>query len=459
MSAYGPPNLALTHRQKTNSALETQLSQIAFIVAFCTIVAIASPATDLKTLASFYGANGYAPSGRLVQGIDGNFYGTTWSGGTSFYSAGTIFKITPVGKLTILYNFCSVKYCRDGEGPNGGLVQAADGDFYGTTNYGGANIRCDGHGCGTVFKLTPAGKLTTLHNFCSKRNCEDGAAPYAGLVQGADGNFYGTTFSGGGVRGGAGTVFKITPEGKLTTLYRFSESKYRHGTNVIAGLVQGTDGNFYGTTSAGGTKANFAGTVFKITPAGKLTTLYSFAGYPTEGASPQAALVQASDGSFYGTTYIGGTSGDCSYFGCGTVFKITPTGKLTTLYSFCAHANCTDGANPIAALIQAIDGKLYGTTVAGGVGFGGGIGDCYGYESEGCGTLFAITGKGKLTTLHRFCYLVASECPDGANPINGLMQGTNGIFYGTTDAFPGGTVFSLTVERGRLRRSPHPASE
>jgi uncharacterized repeat protein (TIGR03803 family) len=111
--------------------------------------------------------------GPLVQGIDGNYYGVTWSGGNSYYSNGTVFKISPAGVLTTIYNFCSLSGCVDGEGPNGGLVQAANGDFYGTTNYGG-------DGCGTVFKVTPAGKLTTLHSFCSRRNCEDGCSPYAG---------------------------------------------------------------------------------------------------------------------------------------------------------------------------------------------------------------------------------------------------------------------------------------
>jgi uncharacterized repeat protein (TIGR03803 family) len=251
-------------------------------------------------------------------------------------------------------------------------------------------------------------------------------------------------------------VFKITPAGKLTTLYRFSGSRGQHGVNVIAGLVQGTDGNFYGTTSGGGTKTNYAGTVFKITPAGKLTTLYSFAGYPTEGAGPQAALVQARDGNFYGTTAVGGSSGNCSNSGCGTVFKITAAGKLTTLYSFCAQADCTDGANPIAALIQATDGKLYGTTLAGGIGFDGQFWECYAYDNDGCGTLFRITEAGTLTTLYLFCD-DDNICSDGANPTDGLLQATNGIFYGTSDGLADGTVFSLTVEHGRLKRSPHPA--
>jgi len=416
------------------------LSKIACIFAFCTMVSIALPAkTTLKTLARLW-----APDGPLIQGTDGNFYGTTWSSGSN--NAGTVFRITPEGKLTTLYSFCSLKDCIDGAYANGGLVQAANGEFYGTTNSGGAHYCGESQGgCGTIFKITPGGKLTTLHNFCSQRNCRDGSSPYAGLAQGKDGNFYGTTFIQGG--GDRGTVFRITPAGKLTTLYNFCSLKAcSDGESPIGRLVQAADGDFYGTTYTGGDKANYAGTVFKITPTGKLTTLYSFAGYPTEGGYPQAALVQASDGNFYGTTYLGGSSGDCSYFGCGTVFKITPTGKLTTLHNFCAQTNCTDGATPIAALVQATDGSLYGTTVAGGIDFGGGIWECNLYENYGCGTIFRITGAGKLTTLYSFCSLV--NCADGANPVDGLLQATNGTFYGTTDDRINGTVFSLTVGRG-----------
>ncbi len=427
---------------REEAPVKPRLSNVACILTFFTMVSISLPAkTILKTLVRFDGTNGYGPSGPLIQGTDGNFYGTTWSGGTNYQSAGTFFTITPTGTLTILYNFCSLKNCTDGAYPNG-LVQAADGDFYGTTNSGGTNI-CDNYGCGTIFKITPTGQLTTLHNFCSERNCRDGWSPYAGLVQGVGGNLYGTTYMSGSTRD-AGTVFKITPDGKLTTLYRFRSSNGRHGVNVMAGLVQGADRNFYGSTQAGGSNSNSAGTIFKITPSGKLTTLHSFAGYPSDGAHPRAALVQGRDKNFYGTTPAGGSNGDCSG-GCGTIFKITPSGKLTTLYNFCAKADCSDGVEPIAALVQATDGNLYGTTGAGGVGFVGNIGACYLYgENEGCGTIFKVTDSGKLTTLYRFC-AQSPDCDDGSNPINGLLQAPDGIFYGTTDNDSGGTVFSLNL--------------
>lgn len=237
----------------------------------------------------------------------------------------------------------------NGDGPTGVLVQGTDGNFYSTTDLGGAN------GNGTVFKITPAGTLTTLHNF----DGTDGSVVFAGLVLATDGNFYGTAEFGGtsNVCGpGCGTVFKITPTGTLTTLHDFK------GTDgsYPGPLIQGADGNFYGITGGGG--ANGDGTVFKLTHSGTLTTLYSFCAQSgcTDGSGPNSpmALVQGSDGNFYGTTFSGGTNN------AGTVFKITPSGTLTTLYSFCSQTNCADGEAPYAGLVQATHGNFYGTTEA-----------------------------------------------------------------------------------------------
>jgi uncharacterized repeat protein (TIGR03803 family) len=289
----------------------------------------------VKTLYTFTPDDEF-PAAGLVQGTGGNFYGTTCGavcGGSG--SEGTIFKITPSGALTTLYSFCPQGFpCTDGAFPQAGLVQATGGNFYGTTSYGGANTTdCNG-GCGTVFKISPSGTLTTLYSFCSQSGCTDGNTPN-GLVQATNGNLYGTTNSGGALN--LGTVFRITPSGTLTTLHHF---KRTDGANPAAALVQAADGNFYGTTSLGGAK--FEGTVFEVTPSGKLTTLYSFCSQGgtacTDGDRPEVALVQAADGNFYGTTNIGGanTTG-CNGFGCGTVFKITPSGTLTTLYSFCSQ--------------------------------------------------------------------------------------------------------------------------
>jgi uncharacterized repeat protein (TIGR03803 family) len=383
-----------------------------------------APAQSFTSLLSFDGADGAFPQGSLTRGPDGKLYGTTPYAG--LYGGGTVFEITPNGELTTLYNFCSERNCADGAEPYGGLVRTGTGNFYGVTSGQGFGT------FGTVFEITPQGELTTLYRFCSQPNCTDGATPYAELAQGSDGNFYGTTNAGGAYN--AGTIFEITPKGKLTTLHSFcSEMNCADGeAPLLNGLVQGRDGNFYGTTPTGGASA--AGTVFEITPKGQLATLYNFCSQPncTDGATPCAGLVRGSDGNFYGTTYSGGTynrgtifeitatgkliglhsfgdadggapyaglvqaingdlygttfAGGASGYG-GTVFEITPKGQLTTLYSFCAQSNCIDGLGPVAGLTEDATGNFYGTTYAGGV---NGTSECGLYGEYGCGTLFRL---------------------------------------------------------------------
>jgi uncharacterized repeat protein (TIGR03803 family) len=319
-----------------------------------------SQAQILNTVLSFNGTNGYHPDSSLIQASDGNFYGVTQNGANTNQlctsgGCGTVFKITPSGTLTTLYQFCTLTSCTDGANPYGSLVQGTDGNFYGTTIYGGANNN------GTVFKITPTGTLTTLHSFAL---ISDGAYPWAGLIQASDGNFYGTTTAGGIHI--FGTVFKITPAGALTDLYNFcSQASCTDGANPYAPLVQGTDGNLYGTTTQGG-NTTYVGTVFKITTSGSLTTIHTFCTlqHCADGEQPFARLIQAHDGNFYGTT----TSGHGE--NAGTVFKITSSGTLTTLYTFCALLNCTDGKNPYGGVIQAADGNFYGTTNIGGTGQG-----------------------------------------------------------------------------------------
>jgi uncharacterized repeat protein (TIGR03803 family) len=295
----------------------------------------------------------------------------------------------------------------DGYSPNG-LVQSSDGYFYGTTVNGGTNS------AGTVFKIGTSGALTSLYSFSGGN---DGANPQAGLVQGSDGNFYGTTQYGGkpATGGPAGTVFKISPNGALTNLYSFTDSFAggNDGAAPEAGLVLGSDGNFYGTTFQGGTYffsnsgTNGYGTVFKISTNGVLIRLYPFSG--NDGANPVAGLAQGSDGYFYGTTQSGGLSN------AGTVFKISTNGALTSLYSF---SGGNDGGGPLGGLVQASDGNFYGTTVNGG--------------TNSTGTVFKISTNGALTNLYSF-----SGGNDGANPYAGLVQGSDGDFYGTTQS--GGT--------------------
>jgi uncharacterized repeat protein (TIGR03803 family) len=374
--------------------------------------AVASPAQTFTTLLNFDYTDGQAPYVGLVQGAEGNYYGTTMFGGAG--EIGTVFKITPTGVLTTLHSFVGI----DGTYPDAALVQGTDGELYGTVEEGGA------YGGGTVFKITPGGVLTTLHNF----TVSDGYQPHAGLVQATDGQFYGTTTDGG--EDGGGTIFKITQSGVLTTLYNFSGPDCAYST---AALIQAPDGDFYGTTSGGGANDSCTfgcGTVFKITPGGMLTTLYSFCAQSgcADGYSPDAALILASDGNFYGTTTYGAVVNNNCYEGCGTVFKITPDGTLTTLHSFVGPP--MDGSYPGGALVQATDGNLYGTTS------GGGTAD-YNY-----GSVFSITLGGTLTTLFSF------DVDNGANPPGAMLQGTDGAFYGTTSrggADNAGTIFILSA--------------
>lgn len=395
----------------------------ALLLAF--ILAQSAQGQTFTALHSFDDTDGYQPYGALVQGTDGNLYGATYLGGAS--DLGTVFKITPSGTLTTLYNFCSQTNCADGEEPYGALIQATDGNFYGTTVGGGANAD------GSVFQITPDGTLTTLHSFCSQTGCSDGEQPYGGLIQATDGNLYGTTYFGGAYS--HGTAFKITLSGALTTLHSFcADTGCTDGGYTQAGLIQGTDGNFYGTTINGGSHGTEYGTVFRLTPGGTLTTLYNFCdvGLCEDGKQPQAGVIQASDGNFYGTTLAGGSLSD------GTVFKLTPGGTLTTLHIFCSESGCTDGSQPYAGLVQGTDGNLFGTTYSGGT-----SDSC----SGGCGTIFQVTTGGTLTTVYGFTGSTGSE------PFGGLIQDTDGSFYGTASAggtgcdklsFSCGTVFSFS---------------
>lgn len=441
---------------------------------FCVVAAIASPAQELYTLVSFFPPQGNAPYGSLTQGSDGNLWGTTTRGGSfclgqgcgevfkmtpagtlivvysfsgpdgnfpealiegadrNFYGVtyngganndGTVFKITPSGALTTLHNFTGA----DGYLPEGGLVQASDGNFYGTTALGGAN------GSGTIFRITPGGTLTTLYSFCSQPNCTDGAGPNGVLVQGTDGDLYGTT-GGGGASLGYGTVFKITLAGVLTTLHSFTETD---GSVPSGGLVQATNGDFYGTTEYGGPNStcpnnnlNACGTVFKMTSSGTLTMVYNFAGM--DGANPQGTLIQATDGNFYGTTTFGGDNNQ------GAAFKITPSGALTTLYSFCSETDCTDGEQPIGGLVQANNGRLYGTTSQGGI-----LG-CNGFY--GCGTVFRMSVASPNPT--QFVPVTPCRLADTrqGSPIQG---GTWDVFVvpqlGGCNIPPNATAYSLNI--------------
>jgi uncharacterized repeat protein (TIGR03803 family) len=383
-------------------------------------------------------SNGSVPVAALALGSDGNFYGTASEGGTNGGN-GTVYKISTDGTPTSLYSFTGGN---DGGTPKAGVVQGSDGYFYGTTSSGGDT----NGGFGTVYKISTNGTLSTLYVFGSITNSAgvalDGATPEAGLLLGSNGYFYGTT-SGGGTNQ-SGTVFKISTNGTLTTLYTFTGGD--DGGTPSAGLALGSDGYFYGTTSGGGAYTNRFGqrfgTVFKISTNETLSTLYSFglitnfAGVPLDGATPEAGLLLGSDGYFYGTTYAGGVGGFGSP-GSGTVFRISTNGALTNLYSF---SGGNDGANPSAGLVEGSDGYFYGTTSGGG--------------TNGDGTVFQISASGALSALYSFGTVTnaTAQPVDGADPVAGLVKGSNGMFYGTTSGGgayasrfgqPLGTVFQI----------------
>lgn len=393
------------------------MRRLALLLLSCVLIATtrASHAQTFTTLLDFDWSNGALPEASLIQATDGNLYGTTFASAAS--GNGEVFRITLDGTLTVLNSFSVY-----GQLVKGGLLQGVDGNLYGTTYGDAAKLAY-----GTVFKMTPQGTLTTLHSFCPGYDCSEGAFPRGALVQLTDGNFYGTTagYDYYGICGGAcGTVFKITPQGTLTTLHHFTAGD---GANPYAGLLLANDGNFYGTTSRGSnaTCQYGCGTVFRITPQGQFTTIYSFSG--SDGANPYAKLVQGADGYLYGSTYNGGSSNANCDAGCGTLFRMTLNGTLTTIHRF----RWTDGAYPAAELVQGSDGNFYGTTA--------------GYHiwlscGEMCGTLFQITPQGTLTTLHQFSY------DDGANPYAGLVQATDGNYYGGTSSggsYSYGTIFRL----------------
>jgi uncharacterized repeat protein (TIGR03803 family) len=346
------------------------------------------------------GADGGMPDAGVVQDSAGNLYGTTSAGGSGTFNCvtgcGTVFKVDTAGNETVLYDFAGNK---DGATPlYGGLFRDSSGNLYGTTSVGGAagngtifkvnptskeravsfaggksggfpaaglvpdgagnaygttqyrGTGCPPYGCGTVFKVNSAGKVTVLYSFLGG---SDGANPVSGLVRDSVGSFYGTTLNGGASN--AGTVFKIDPTGKETVLHAFTGGT--DGAKPYAGLVLDDAGDLYGVTSAGG--ANNGGTVFQVDSTGKETVLYNFC--CADGQSPMGTLTRDSTGNLYGTTFAGGPA-----FG-GTVFKLDSTGTETVLYSFCAQNNCADGVQPYAGVLRDSAGSLYGTTSGGGV--------------------------------------------------------------------------------------------
>ena len=360
--------------------------------------------------------DGALPYAGLIRDSAGNFYGTTSGGGA--FNFGTVFKMTPTGTVNILYSF---RGAADQENPWSGLIRDARGNLFGTTfGYleGGENSNF-----GTVFRISPTGQETTIHSFAGLPT--DGANPVAGLVRDAAGNFYGAvpyggtgTVCGAFVNTGCGIIYKIDATGKETVLYNFTGGT--DGADPYGTLIIDRQGNLYGTTPLGGDLSCNApygcGTVFKVDSSGNETVLYSFGAQPNDGEEPYVTLVRDAVGNFYGTTDWGGT-GPCSNgavrVGCGTVFKLDPSGKETVLYSF---QGGFDGENPTAGVILDAAGNVYGTVQA------GGSTAC----PAGCGLVFRVDKTGKKTNLHVF------KGKDGSLPLAGLIRDAAGNFYGTT---------------------------
>ncbi len=364
---------------------------------------------------------GFTFPGTIAQGQDGNVYSTSPNGGSQQFNAGSVFSMSQTGTLLVLHGFnpntdagCS--------SPWSGLTLGTDGNFY------GALASCTfGNGSGEVFSITPSGGLNLLYNFTGG---SDGGQPITTPVEGSDGNFYGTTLVGGGVAN-RGTIYKMTPAGSVTTLHAFDGTD---GCGSYAPLVQGNDGNFYGMASSCG--SNGLGVVFKVTPAGVYTVLRNFTG--PNGAFPRGPLVLGSDGNFYGTTEQGGVG--TSAFGI--AFKITPVGKLTVLHTF--TSNSGDGYAP-EGMVQATDGNFYGVTSQGGT-----SPNCTNGANNVCGTIFRINSTGS-----SYAVLYNFDSTTGSLPEITLLQHTNGIFYGLATfggTYNSGTFYSLNVGLGQFVR-------
>ncbi len=384
-------------------------------IAFTLLFAVTAVNAQTYTRLYIYPpSTGISAPEQFSQGRDGNLYTTGSSNGTN--NLGTVFYMTPAGVPTTIYNFCPLSGCLDGVIPKGGVALGFDGNLYGTTQGGGQNS------AGTVFKVTPTGTLTTVWTFA---NGTDDSVPIFPLVQAQDGNLYGVSV--GQYNGQFGAFYKVSSTGKLSVLHDFTGTD---GTNPNL-PTWSIDGNLYGTALLGGSPAcagyqGGCGVVYKMTAAGKETVLWNFKGFfGNDGALPEGALVQGYDGNFYGTTREGGTSANCGG-GCGSVFKITPAGALTILHNFTGAPG--DGAYPDSGLTLGTDGNFYGVTSVGG--------------TINRGALFQITPAGAEKILYNFCSV--SGCTDGLDPETPLVQHTNGKFYGNTTG-NGGVFYSLDM--------------
>lgn len=392
------------------------------IVACCLLVGVGAQAPALARTqeANFIRVNTETAADRpssvrgdLLLANDGNIYFASASAGAA--NRGFIGKLTPTGTISTLYAFASTG--DESAQPFAGVIQASDGNLYGTSYTGGE------HGAGTLFRLTLAGVYTRLYSF--GETATSASLPYTGLVEAPDGNLYGTTLLGGD--NGKGAIYRISLTGSgFTIIHHFSGAD---GENPEGRLIVGADGALYGTTLVGGS-AN-RGTIYKITTSGTFTSLYSFprlsafntAGIAVNetGANPRAGLLLAADGNYYGTAYQGGPEG------WGTLYRMTPAGEVSVLHAFAGAI--AGGALPLSAVVQDAAGNFYGTTFAGG------------YQDKG--SAWRVSSSGQFSLLHGFVDLGV----DGGSIYAGLLL-ANGSIYGASYSDTGnnkGTLFKLDL--------------
>jgi len=425
-----------------------------------------------QTFSYFTNFNARAAGASVMQATDGNLY---MGGGAGAYGQGAIFRVTPSGGFNILYSFCPQRGCPDGSYPSTPIL-GSDGNFYGATESGGTRI-----GGGTIYKLTLGGELTTLYSFCTNSNCPDGSGPY-GLIQASDGNLYGLTSNGGYLTNG--TIFRVSPTGEFTVLHYFClNSSCGSDAPAPTGLIQGIDGNLYGTTRFGG--PHNGGVLFKLTLAGEYSVIYNFCSLSDclDGGAP-TGLVQDANGNFFGANYAGGSDGygtvfeltsknrytvlanfdfvlgtplgltlasDGNFYGTtqgasnygtgGTVFEVTPKGRVTFLNVFGNSCALDTGWYPDGPIFQNTEGTLYGATA-----YGNSMGDCN-PNGDGYGTIYSVTG---LTPLVETAPVAG---PVGQSVIilgNGLTGSSSVTFNGVSAAFTveSDTYIKATVPQG-----------
>jgi uncharacterized repeat protein (TIGR03803 family) len=386
-------------------------------------LAVAAHAQTFSTIATLSPGTGENPRTPLVQGLDGNLYGT--AGLYGVYGGGTFIQVIPSGTsatVNNLYSFCfnDNTGCPDGAGPYGSIALGPDGNFYGTTlgSFTGGEYS-------TVYKMTTAGAETVLHTFCDATGCPDGAyASFAGLTLARNGDFYGVSNPPDGSSAYNNVVYKISSAGHLTVLLTVCPDTICPADAGPTGtFLQASGGNLISPGPGGATGF---GAIYQMTPSGTPTVLYSSCEDSVchDGEGTQAPLAQAPGGNFYGTNNYGGAGANCTLSqGCGTAFRVTSTGGgvLTKLHDFCAWTSCADGGDP-SALIQATDGNFYGVATDGG--------------TSHKGTVFSLTPAGHFTLLHTL-----NGTTDGSGPVAALLQATDGNLYGTTNT----TVFKISL--------------